>query len=201
MTSLDELLDDLAAGLERLSRSALSAFFLACGGALLVEYQRWSAHRGESHEDVLRSSRRAVERFLSEGAMTDDGAETLSLLEELAPPGESPDEVSSTYAQDCWICFDTALRVLLDPSFNAGPSIEYALQPVTESVSQVLHGVSQVGSGPEEKTEIGAVIADPRFTEAIEFCRWAIAFLGERPEPSTASIDTLKQRAELALVP
>lgn len=200
MTILDSELDELSDRIGALSRRAVSAFFVACGRALLVEYERWAAHRGESHEDLLRLALAAAAGYAAGGTGILDGERLLAELVAATPPGDSPDAVSSTFAQDCWICADCAVRNAIDDAFDAGPCVEYALEPLIQTVSQHLFGCSQVGSSNEEEAQMHQLVSDARFSQAIDFCDWAIGRLTSNPEPSPAELDELTARASV-LVP
>jgi hypothetical protein len=200
MTAFDDVLDDLAARIDALAPRARAAFFLACGRALRGEYERWVARRGESHADLLARADEAAAGFATRGVDIDGGGRLLAELEAATPPGASPDEVSSTFAQDCWICVDCGVRVAVEDGFAAGICVEYALEPVTETVSERLFGFSQVGSGDEEEAQMRRLVADDRFRRAVEFCHWAIGRLAVRSEPASADLDELTARAA-ALAP
>src|SRR5207249_3188730 len=103
----------------------------------------------------------AARNFGSGEADVSEAATLLAALERSTPPGDSPDAVSSTSAQDCWICADVCIRVLVDETYDAGPAIEYALEPVVSAATQDLYGVSQLGSSEDEDARVQAVLAHP----------------------------------------
>jgi hypothetical protein len=124
----------------------------------------------------------------------------LDALENSTPHGHSPDYYSPASAQDCWICADVCIRVLVDPGYDAGPAIEYALEPAVSRATQELFGVSQVGSGDQEEAQITAVMGHARVAEAIGFCRWAADFLGQRLSPTGDDLSLVGRNAA-ALTP
>lgn len=200
MTPLDELLDGISIGIGGLSRRAQSAFFLACGTALLGEYERWATRRDIAPSDVVAQACSVARTFGTTGAIPPDKPHLLGALEAITP-GESPDEVASTTAQDCLICIDCSLRVAIDEDFEAGPCVEYALQPVTEAASERLFGVSQIGSGPDELPMTRLLLNDARVEAATSFCHGAIEQLSTHPEPTADLLDDLIARARRALTP
>jgi hypothetical protein len=103
--------------------------------------------------------------------------------------------VSATAAQDCWICADVAIRVLVHDEYAAGPAIEYGLEPVLQRATEELFGVSQVGGGPTENEQTEAIISHPRVSGAVEFLEWATDFLNDRPSPKEDDLELVAQRA------
>lgn len=180
----DAALVDLADRIRKLSTRALVGLFWACSTALLPEARAWAEHWGEQVHPALQRGLAAAHQVAASGSQPHDPARLLDALENATPHGESPDYYSPTYAQDCWICADVCMRVLVDPGYDAGPAIEYALEPVVSTATQELFGVSQVGGGDQEEEQVRTVMGHPRVAEAIGFCRWAADFLGERPSPA-----------------
>src|SRR5262249_46346750 len=146
MTSLDAQLAELASKIESLSKRSLVGLFWACSNALLPTFLTWAKHRGEHTESLLRAALASAHEFAGRGAEPQAAADLLGSLEASTPAGDSPDGVSSTSAQDCWICADVCIRVLVDEGYKAGPAIEYALAPVLSTASEELYGVSQLGT-------------------------------------------------------
>lgn len=200
MTPYDAALDDLADRIRKLSTRALVGLFWACATALLPEAEAWARHWGEQVNPALQQGLAAAYQLAASGAEPADPAQLLDALENAVPPGDSPDYYSPASAQDCWICADVCMRVLADPGYDAGPAIEYALEPVVGTATQELFGVWQVGSGDQEEAQITAVMGHARVAEAIGFCRWATGFLGERPSPTGDDLSLVGRNAA-ALTP
>jgi hypothetical protein len=119
----------------------------------------------------------------------------LASLEAAMPAGDSPDEVSATSAQDCWICADIGIRVLVDKGYNAAPAIEYALESILTAMSEELYGVSQVGTSEEEEAQIRMLLQHPKVAAAFEFVRWATDFLKGRAMPTDEDLALVSSRA------
>lgn len=195
MTVYDAALNDLADRIRRLLERALVGLFWACSTALLPEARAWAEHWGEQVDPALQRGLAAAYQLAASGALPDDPAQLLHALENSGPPGQSPDYYSPASAQDCWTCADVCMRVLADPGYDAGPAIEYALDPVVSMATQELFGVSQVGGGDQEEAQIRAVMGHPRVAEAIRFCRWASDFLGERASPTADDLSRVERNA------
>jgi hypothetical protein len=197
-TTYDLLIDHLTNQVNALSRRSQAAFFWACAQALLPEYQRWATLRGKS-EALLDQTLSIAEAFALTGVLPGRPQleQLLVDLEEACPPGESPDEFSHTNAQDCLICADTCIRPFVDETWSPGPVIWYALQPILEETTEQCFGVSDVGSGPHEEAQMQVIQSQPAMVAAIEFCRWAIRFLEERPEPDADALGLLRMRAQV----
>lgn len=195
MTSYDAVLKRVGSQVDQLPIRGKAALFLACTIALRPEYEEWARHRGAGRIDLFEQAAAAVREYVTAATPIAGGEALLGSLEEEVPPGDSPDEFSSTNAQDCWICLDTAVRVTLDLDFEAGPCIEYALEPQFQAVSEHLFGVSQVGSGPEEEEAIETLLDTAEFRAALEFAEWAVAFLAEVDTLSDHDLDSLIDRA------
>jgi hypothetical protein len=195
VTAFDDALDDLAERIDRLPRRAVAALFAACADALLPEYRRWAAHVGESAEPLADRVLTAARDFATTGTAAPDAGTILAAVEEATPPGDAPDDYSSTAAQDCWICVDLAIRVVTDPDYQAGTGIEYALEPIVQQATERVHGVTQVGGGPDEEAQVAAVLAEPDVTAALDFARWAADHLAANPTPSAADLAELARRA------
>ena len=183
MTAYDAALDDLADRIRKLSTRAVVGLFWACSTALLPEAEAWTEHRGQQVDPALAQGLSAARQFAAAGTQPPHSGQLLHALELSTPPGDSADYYPSAAAQDCWICADVCMRVLVDPGYDAGPAIGYALEPVVATATQALFGVSQVGSGDQEEAQVKAVVAHPRAAQAIRFCRWASDYLHARPSP------------------
>ena len=195
LTSLDTLLEALAARIGRLSRRAVVGLFWSCAMALQPEYQEWATVRNVRTDRILREALTAARQFAAHGREPAGCRRLLDALEASAPAGESPDVVSATAAQDCWICADIAIRILVHDDYIAGPAIEYALEPTLQRASEELFGVSQVGSGPSENEQVEAILAHFPVSKAVDFLQWATDYLECRPSPSEDELDLLAGRA------
>jgi hypothetical protein len=197
MTTFDRLLEQLANQLNTLSKRSQVAFYWACASALQPEFRAWAAHRGAS-ETLLNQSLSIAADFASTGAAPERFAlgRLLEALEASTPPGESPDEFPATNAQDCWICADVCIRVLVDGAYSPGSAIWYALEPVVTEASVRCFGVSQVGSGESEEAYMQVIQRQPVVVAALDYCRWAINFLGQKPSPDADDIALVRMRAD-----
>jgi hypothetical protein len=198
MTRLDTELAELSQRIRSMSDRAKAALFWACSDALSEEFSAWAEHTGAGTEPLLRRGQSAAYDFAAHGTRPAGASQLLSDLEAGTPPGESPDEVSSTSAQDCWICADVGVRVFVERDYDAGPAIEYALEPLLGRVSEELFGVTQLGSGPDEEDKLETLLRHPRIEGAFAFVRWATEFLGS--EPDEQSLNTVRSRA-VAIAP
>ncbi|MBB5960653.1 hypothetical protein FHS29_007281 [Saccharothrix tamanrassetensis] len=195
MTVYDEALDDFAERVDRLPRRAVAALFAACAAALVPEYRRWAAHVGASAEPLADRVLAAARGYATTGTAPSGVDTLLAEVEEATPPGESPDDYPSTAAQDCWICVDLAIRVIADPDHEPGTGIEYALEPIVQKATERVHGVTEVGSGPDEDAQVAAVLAEPDVAAALDFVTWATGHLAGRPDPTDADLAELDRRA------
>lgn len=195
MTTFDDLLAELAAEIDGLSSPAGAALFMGCCQALRPHYDRWAEHRGTSAADVLDEALAAARTFATGGVIAADAPALLARVEEATPEGESPDANSSTFAQDCWICGDVALRTAIGHDGPPGYAIEYALDPIVTTATERLFGVSQLGSGPDEDAGIRAILAEPDVQAAVEAARSAIAYLAAHPAPSGDDLATVARQA------
>lgn len=200
MTAYDTALDDLADRIRKLSTRALAGLFWACSTALLPEAVAWAKHWGEQPGPALEQGLATAYQFAATGVPPPDPRQLLQRLEASTPFGESPDYYDPGSAQDCWICADVCIRVLADPGYDAGPAIEYALEPVMAMATQELFGVSQIGSGDQEEAQIIAIMGHPRVAKAIRFSGWATDFLYKRPSPTEEDLATVARTAA-ALTP
>jgi hypothetical protein len=200
VTPLDVELAELASKIDSLPKRSLVGLFWACSGALVPEFRAWAAHRGEHTEPLLAAAMAAAHGFAAHGSEPPRAASMLAALEASAPAGDSPDGVSSTSAQDCWICADVGIRVLVDQGYDAGPAIEYALEPVVSAASEELYGVSQLGTSGEEEEQVRVLLQHRKVAAALEFCRWATDFLQDRPSPTEKDLALVSSRAS-ALAP
>lgn len=197
LTKLDELLAELATPVRQLSKRSLVALFWSFASALEPEYRHWAAHSRIHNEPTLTDTLTVAHEFATSGIPPSAGAELLSELEASTPAGESPDEVSATAAQDCWICADVSIRVIVDDEYDAGPAIEYALEPTLQRATEHIFGISQVGSGERENEQTEAILEDLHVSEAIDFVSWATDYLSTRPAPSPDDLERVGRRARV----
>lgn len=200
MTALDELVQELAAAADRLPTRAKSALFAVLAHGLLGEFEHWARIRASSVTPFVNEAIRSAESFARTGEQGAGARALLDALEANTPDGEYVEGTDATAAQDCWICADVSVRVQLDPTFEVGSSIEYALEPVLQHTSNRLFGVSQVGSGEAETSEIEALLAQDSVASAVHYCRFAIETLKSTTDYGKV-IDDLKHGAAHALVP
>lgn len=200
MTDLDSVLAELTGRIRPMAKRSVVSLFWSCASALLPEFEAWAAHRNVTTASILNEALEAGYRYAVLEVEPVEARSLLQALERSTPAGDSPDHVSSTAAQDCWICADVAIRVLVDANYDAAPAIEYALEPVLVYATQELFGVSQVGSGEREAAQIREILGHPAVGLGIEFCRWATEFLSHRPSPTVEDLALLRSRA-VALVP
>lgn len=152
---------------------------LACAAeALIPRYLDWCADAGVSRQDEL--LRGAVEhaRGVALGTVKQP-SRSLLMSVEAGIPSEPSDRAWFTAAQDCWMCADSALRVALH-EYDASDASWYLLEPVFQSVSESLFGLTDVGSLTQNDREAEA-LADPRLAQAIAAINEAIDVLQVGP--------------------
>jgi len=194
MTPLDRELVALASKIDSLSKRSVVGLFWACSTALLPEFQAWAAHRGEQTEPLLRAAMTVAYEFAAHGTEPPRATPLLAELEASTPPGESPDAFSSQSAQDCWICADVSIRILVE-SYDPGPAIWFALEPLISVVSEELYGVSQIGASDEEEEQVRVLLQQRKVAEALEFLRWATEFLQGHSSPTDDDLALVRSRA------
>jgi hypothetical protein len=198
LTALDAFVDEMAIRIGRLSKRSQIALFWACSSGLLPEYIRWATYVDARTEPILNASLVAAYQFAALGQEPSGKQELLSLLEASAPPGDSAgktDEANETAAQDCWICADVCIRVLVEEDYDAGPVIEYALEPILQHATEYLFGVSQVGSGPHEVEQVQAILAQHEVSRATDFIQWALDLLNDPSPLSESGLQLIRERA------
>jgi hypothetical protein len=215
VSSLDDILGDLSRGVAALSTRATSALFASSASALLPAFQSW-ATRGSSsteHKASLPILERAIEIGFELARTGTTQADIPALLQRLewitpmtdAPAGpttkESPEDAGpvSTAAQDCLICADVAIRVHVDPTFSAGPVIEYALEPLLLAETRRVEAEPEQGDGDEHPAAADALLGDTRVMAAVGFMWFAIMRLRSKPEPDPATIDEIRTRAAVLM--
>lgn len=200
LTMLDAFIEDMTTRIDRMPKRSIAALYWACSSALVPLYRKWAADTGAQTEPILGAVLTAGYQFVTSGREPADKRELLQVLEVSAPPGDllyKADKSLETAAQDCWICGDIGIRVLVDDGYSAGGAIEYSLEPVLQRATERLFGVLQVGSGPDEYRQIEAVMSEPDVSAATDFLRWAVNFLGNRPAPSAEDLELIGQRARV----
>jgi hypothetical protein len=195
MTQLDSELGELARRIGRMSTRGKAALFWACSDALIDGCLAWLRHTHTNGEKLLRAAHVAAYAFAVGGETPIDAARLLTELEAATPSGEASDDVLSTLAQDCWICADVAVRVLVHQDYDPGPVIEYALEPLLGAVTEELFGVTQLASGTDENEKIKVVLRDQRVIRAFEFLTWATDYLGM--EPDIEALNAVQERAKV----
>ena len=197
ITAYDELLNDLIAEAETCSPRALAALFAACAQGLEPAYREWRSLRAPTTPDVLAEAVARARDYAMTGEGGHDLPALLSLLEAGIPPGGSADTHSATAAQDCWICADTAIRLVVYPPFRPAPIVEYALEPVMQAVSERLLGVSEIGGDAAERGEGDAILRDPQARAAIAFIRSSLERLAGAAAPDAALVSELTEGARV----
>lgn len=198
LTQVDAFVEDLGASIDHLSKRSIAALFWAFSSALIPVCRKWAADTGARTEPILATALAAGYRFAVYNQEPVDKRRLLDALEASAPPGDLLDKTAKTLetaAQDCWICGDIGIRVLVDDHYRAGGAIEYSLEPVLQRATERLFDVLQVGSGPDEHRQIEAVMSEPDVSSAVDFIRWAVGFLSERPTPVADDLGLISLRA------
>lgn len=199
MTALDDVFEDLAGEVGELSARAISVLFAASAEALSPEFHRWAEHWHRNGERLLELSIELAFEIGRTGRTATNLTEVLRSIESETPPGDSADSTSSTFAQDCWICADVALRVHAEPAFGAGPAIYYAIEPIIQAASERLFGVSSLGAGAEGAAQETILLADVRVARALEFVRSTARMLRDEPQPDTTMIEEIRGGAGVLL--
>lgn len=198
LTVLDTFVGDMATKIDCLSKRSIAALYWACSSALMPAYQKWVADTGAQTEPILYVALTAGYQFAVSGREPADKNDLLQALEDSAPPGDllyKAGRTLETAAQDCWICGDIGIRVVVDSDYSAGRAIEYSLEPILQCATERLFGVLQVGSGPDESRQIEAVMSEPDVSEATDFVQWAVNFLDGRLAPAANDVELIGQRA------
>jgi len=197
VSTYDDLLAELGGRVDVLARRSAALIFLACGEALLPELRAWATRREEDPDPLLAAAAAGAESYALRGLVPATGMRLLSRLEAATPPGDQPDATTAATAQDCWICFDVAVRIAVDRAYHPGTAVEYSLEPVVAAATLRHHGVTQLASGPDEADRLGVVLADERVAAAIGFWRWALERLVDRDAPTADDAVAVRQRASV----
>ena len=201
MTEYDLVLLELGEGIGKLTTRSKVGFFWASSAALLPAYSLWARHNVTSNEGLLQSILRASRDFAEGGTVPLKPEQLLRAFGSSTPPGEAIDEFSTATAQDCWICADICLRVIVDDTYEAGPAVEYALEPTMAYATEQLYGVSQLGSSDKEDQQTNALLRHPSVRSAIDYCRWATNVLWRQSPPPHPLMDEVAKRAGALLPP
>jgi hypothetical protein len=186
MTALDDEVNQLAGLVNDLSRRSQVALFWAASSAHLASANTWIEGNSVMHSVLGRAQETCYRYCIAE--IADRGA--ADLLDELDQP--LPEDLT---AQSSWICADAALRIIVDPTFEPGLSIEYALEPVLGFTSEEIFGFWQAGSGEFEERQLAELMAQPAVVAAVDFCRWAIRRLAAQDFFTQASMDEIRTGA------
>jgi hypothetical protein len=192
VTALDLELERLSSRIDSLPRRAQVALFWASSRAHFESNNDWVDSRSPQVR-VLQQAQE-VARACSLDHISDP--QVTELLEQL--DSSLPENL---VAQASWICVDAALRIIADPGFDPGMSIEYALEPAVGRTSEELFGYWQVGSDGNEDDELTAIMAHPRVRAAVEFCRWSLQQLEETSMPDNALLESIRTRAMDLAIP
>jgi hypothetical protein len=185
ITTLDDLVADLAWDIDRLSARAAVAFYAACCGALRPRSGAWASPPADELLDAALAAARA---FAATGVCGPAAADLLAAVEEETPADDLP---ASGLAHDCWTCADVALRTAVGAATAPGYGVGYALDPVISAATQRLFGVAGLGNGPEDAAALDTVLAQPDVLAGVSVVREAVDHLSARPEPDTADLDTV----------
>jgi hypothetical protein len=194
VSSYDVLLAELARRHGALAPRPAAGIFASCAGALRGELLAWLDISDDPDVRLLDVAVAAAYGYAS-GDDPPGLPGLLASLEARTPPGEASNGVSPQFALDCWICADSAIRIAVDPAFEWGPVIEYALEPVVTVTTEDLHGVSQLGSEPEEERKLQDILDDARVREAVGFLRWAAQLADGADALAREDLDTMSVRA------
>ncbi|MER7243308.1 hypothetical protein [Kribbella sp. NPDC000426] len=186
MTALDHELEQVAGLIDALPRTSQAALFWAASSAHLDSVDWWTAEHGEVGA-LLQQAQEAAYAFCMDRLPVDRAGVLLYELDQTLP--------EDVVAQSSWICADAALRIAVDPTFEPGRSIEYALEPVLGRTSERLFGFWQVGSGDAQEDEVAEIMAQSDVVSAIEFCRWAVRMLAAAGAPSADGLEAIRIRA------
>ena len=180
MNAMDQLVIDLPVRVRVLNRRRVAALFAICASGLRNAALEWDTrwHLGEL--PILDRAVAIALDYATAAEVSSDIAGLLTRLAAATPPGESRAGVSPTPAQDSWICADTAIRVIVDEAFDAGPIIEYALQAIVEDATERIYGVSDVGSEREDEAAED-ILRDVKVVRAVGFVTTLIEALREAP--------------------
>jgi hypothetical protein len=194
---LDQALERLEVGADRLAPRARSALFASCGDALLPLYREF--HRETSWGDPA-TLERALElaRLYAGGEHPDGTAPALERLSSVVPDGADFPTTEATWAQDAAICVAAALRPAAGEP-QGGGSFYYAFEPIVGALSVRDNGVSALGSGPEEERWRNGIVDDPAMQEALGFGERAIEDLRDLELVPTSTQDRLRKEARALL--
>ena len=195
ITTLDDLVADLAWDIDRLSPRAAVAFYAAACGALRPRSGAWASPPADELLDAALDAARA---YAATGVCGPAAADLLAAVEEETPDADDP--TPSGLAYGCWTCADVALRTAVGAGARggagpgapgAGYGVGYALDPVISAATQRLFGVAGLDNGPEDAAALDAVLAEPEVLAGVAVVRDAVDHLAAHPEPDPADLDTV----------
>lgn len=186
MSPFEAIAHRLGIALQSLSKRAQVAVLLCSARAFMPQYLEWSAWGGDDDQSGLLGEALDVAAAFAVG-VGGPSAEGLLTLVEAAIPVDTSDVPGFTTAQDCWICADLALRVSLG-AFAVEDAAWYILEPIFQSTSERLFGVSDVGSQAQGHAE-AEVLSDPVVLSAVGAVEGVIELLTSRPSPDVGDLD------------
>lgn len=174
MSPFEEVVESIAQRIEGLGTDAQVALYCSTARALLSSYVAWSRDYGEVAGLSLLEG--AIRTAGSGAADSKDPAriELLSQLEAFAPDSHRH-SAHFVAAQACWICVDIALR-LPGGQFQARDGAWYLLEPIFQSVTEELFGLSDVGSQRQE-TDEGTALQSEALMSAVTALETTLDYL------------------------
>lgn len=143
MSPFEQLVARISSRVGQLPLEAQVALFVCSAEALAESWVKWAEVANVTVERALFDEAvRAARAFSLDGEGVDP---ELLYAVERETPATHFDTPGFTVAQDCWVCLDTALRASLG-TFHAPDSTWYLLEPLFQSASVRILGVSDVGS-------------------------------------------------------
>lgn len=165
----------LADEIGRLGPRAQTAFFAACGEALLPLFHSFHEETGWGDPEVLSQALDTAWRFVCEGRL-ETRPELIEALASAVPHGDDFDSPQSTFAQDAVICVDAAVKPAVGMQVD-GSWVEYVLEPMATSLTLRDLGLTDVGSDSAGDAVRDGLVDDPAMAQALAFCRTALATL------------------------
>lgn len=144
----------------RLSRPRQGVYFACCAERLLPAYEAFSSTSGWGRPEILRQ---ALDHFWDQRPREPkDVADWLAKTEEQTPHADDFDNLLATFAQDCCICVDAAVRSL-DPGEELSAEwAQYPWEAVKVAVSESVMGAMDLGAGPEADAWDREILKDDR---------------------------------------
>ena len=194
MTEFDVIIDRFAREIDSLPRMSQSIFFVSAAGAI------YDSHSGTIDNLSLATTFRHALKTISD-----------AIVGEAVPPATHQRRVADTLnivnsripddliLENSWICLDAAGRIIIDPTYSSGRSVEFALQPSVDIATMNKFGVWQLGSGNQEEDQVAEVMKTNRVVRALSYCRRAIIYLDSSKGNSREVLrETLKILKDLA---